>query len=194
MGSSEGQNGAFNSNLILGIDPGFTGALALLDPGMGSIVDVWDMPLQDNRALLGVHGGRSGRHEIDVPRLAEIIRPLAPHLSMAVVERVSASPGAGVASMFRFGEGYGMLLGVLAGCGVGRVLKPGASVWKVSMGLSTDKRLSIDAVGQYLGITTREKYCPRVKDHGRAEAIMISIYGSRIRKELKSNPPPVKRP
>lgn len=164
------------TSLIIGIDPGFTGALALYDPGARNVVDVWDMPLIKGT---GVLGGLDKRPEIDPAGLARIISPLTSRLSLAVVERVSASPGAGVTSMFRFGEGYGMLVGVLYGCGVPKVLKPPPAVWKVSLGLSSDKRVSLAAVSQYLGEQVRHKYCPLVKDHGRAEAMLLAVYGGK---------------
>lgn len=162
--------------LIIGIDPGFTGALALYNPALKTVIDVYDMPL---RGVGLLDGDGAKRPEIDPKKLTSILGPLASRLALAVVERVHSSPDAGVASMFRFGEGYGMLIGCLYGVGVGRVLTPVSSVWKVAMGLSRDKRVSIDAVGQYLGADVQKRYCPLLKHHGRAEAILLCLYGAK---------------
>jgi hypothetical protein len=173
-------------SLIIGIDPGFTGAIALFNPDTKTVIDVYDMPLTSPGILDGTYGaGRSSaRPEICPVKLAKIIGPLSKRIAMAVVERVHASPDAGVTSMFRFGEGYGLLIGTLHGLGIERVLTPVSSVWKVSMGLSRDKKLSLEAVGQYLGVDTQKRYCPLLKHHGRAEAILLCLYGSKAMKSL----------
>ena len=162
-----------SKTLILGIDPGFTGALALYDPGARNVIDVWDMPLK-----YGPGKAFDTRNEIDGQALAKIIHDLSSRLTLAVVERVHASPGAGVTSMFRFGEGYGMLLGVLISNDI-RTITPVPSVWKCSMGLTHDKKESFAAVEQYVSNEARTKWCKRAKDHGRAEAILLACFGAK---------------
>jgi crossover junction endodeoxyribonuclease RuvC len=159
---------------ILGIDPGFTGALAVVQFEMGEsarLIEVIDMPLYKSK-----FGGGSNRAEIDAVHLAAWIESFATDLDMCVVERVSAGPDQGVASMFRFGEGFGILRGVLAAFKL-RTLLSAPSVWKPAMDLSPDKGRSLAAakalVPNALGHLTR------VKDHGRAEAILLAAYGAR---------------
>ena len=80
---------------VMGIDPGTTGAVALVFPETLGRVAVHDLPLA---------GG-----EISAPLLADLIRGYAP--SFAIIERVSAMPGQGVVSMFNFGRAYGDIRG-----------------------------------------------------------------------------------
>lgn len=91
--------------LVIGIDPGLTGAIAWLADGV--LTDVCDMPT--------VGRGKAGRQTVNAPDLARLIRE---HLFIgaavvAVVEEVAARPGQGVTSMFRFGHSCGAIAGVL---------------------------------------------------------------------------------
>ena len=156
---------------IIGIDPGFTGAVAVYNPTAREIVAVEDMPIKRSSPLIG-----QGKANIDVSALASLILGYGSQSSLCVVERVSAAPGQGVSSMFRFGEGFGMIQGIIAAAGV-RALMPPPSVWKASMNLSSDKDKSLYMV--------REKFpsnlslFTRKKDNGRAEALLLSLFGAK---------------
>lgn len=91
--------------ILLGIDPGGTGALAFFDPDAGTL-DIIDMP------TVQVKRGASLKNEISPQMLAAIVRGRMP--AFALVEKVGAMPGQGVSSMFQFGRGVGMVEGVLA--------------------------------------------------------------------------------
>ena len=157
-------------NLIIGIDPGFTGALAVLGETGATpyLITVIDMPLLGR----SVFGGND-RANIDLAKLVDWIKIHQPLTRAAYVERVSASPGAGVSSMFRFGEGLGLIRGVLAALGIKTYL-PMPGVWKPSMGLNRDKETSLAMARKVPGA---KQYLTRIKDHGRAEAILLAIYG-----------------
>ena len=86
---------------VWGIDPGINGALVHFNPQEGEI-DIHDMPIMEVR----------GKKTISPNLVAQILRQ---HHSPAYIERVGAMPGQGVTSMFNFGKGYGIVLGVLAG-------------------------------------------------------------------------------
>jgi crossover junction endodeoxyribonuclease RuvC len=49
---------------------------------------------------------------VDAANLADLIREHGPY-AFAIVEQVGARPGQGVSSMFRFGQAYGTILGVI---------------------------------------------------------------------------------
>ena len=80
---------------LIAIDPGLRGAIAFLQNGQ---VTAKPMPLAGN--------------EIDLATLAQWIADVCP--TLAVVEKAAAMPGQGVASTFKFGKGYGSLLGIFA--------------------------------------------------------------------------------
>lgn len=161
---------------ILGIDPGFTGALAVIEPINRVIIALYDMPTVQP---LKIAGGPGAVYPIvvDGPRLAAIIKRHEPQISLAVLERVHAMPDQGVSSMFRFGEGYGLVQGVLHSFGI-RLLMPPPSIWKAFHGLNYDKARSIELASNIFGSLTAKQYFARKKDNGRAEAALLALYGA----------------
>jgi crossover junction endodeoxyribonuclease RuvC len=147
------------SRCICGVDPGLTGALAFLFPIALDRVAAQDMPV--------VAG------EVDVATLAARIIQMGP--AFCVIERVGAMPGQGVSSTFKFGQSYGVVLGVLAALEIQtRLVTP--SVWKKHFRLDSDKEKA-----RALALRTFAKspeHFARKKDHGRAEAALLALYGA----------------
>jgi hypothetical protein len=145
--------------LILGIDPGLSGALAMLDAD-GAVELLADLPIIRDRSLAWVDGG-----ELQSLLLAAIRgRPVR-----ATVERVAGRPGQGVSSAFTFGLGLGSVLGVLQAMHVGiEFVTPGQ--WKGALGLSKDKRASLDRA-RLLWPAANLRLAKR---EGRAEALLIA--------------------
>ena len=98
------------TRLYCGIDPGLTGAIALVNAD-GSLFAVEDMPVQ-------ARGSGRVRHEVDAAGLLHLLRPHAGAIAFGLVERVGARPGQGVASMFSLGHSTGVLDGVLGALGI----------------------------------------------------------------------------
>ena len=114
--------------LIAGIDPGLSGAIALLrcDGGAAKVEEVLDMPV-----FLLSRGGKTKR-ELDTHGLVAILRNWV--ISHAFVEQVASMPGQGVSSVFAFGQAYGAMLGVLAATGIPFTKVPPAR-WKRTLGV-----------------------------------------------------------
>jgi crossover junction endodeoxyribonuclease RuvC len=93
--------------LILGIDIGAAGAIALLNAD-GSLVGVEDMPVLTD--------GPAGRRSVNAPLLAGII--FKSHADHAFVEFVGARSGEGAVGAFAFGRSRGVVEGVLGAAGV----------------------------------------------------------------------------
>lgn len=147
--------------MIVGIDPGATGAIAWLDD-FGRLIAVRDLPVVRGEGLMPAV-------------LAEILRE--PHRTPihAFLERVAARPGAGVSGMFNFGRGYGMIEGVLAACGIPVTLVT-PSKWKGSLRVPADKGACRARAAQlWPGLAGT---FARSKDDGRAEAALIGLYGA----------------
>jgi len=142
--------------MIIGVDPGLSGAIALIAEH-GDLVEVHDMPVVDGLVSSAL--------------LANLIRGRG--VDVAVVEQVSARPGQGVSSMFKFGRSLGVVEGVLSTLGVPVVyVTPGK--WKKAMGLSSDKELSRRrAIDRW---PDRAASFARKKDDGRAEAALLAEY------------------
>ena len=109
------------TDLVLGVDPGKTGALAVWSPVLG-LVDVHDMPAASGAALGSL-----------VRELLEDYEP--DRFRLAVVEDVHAMPKQGVTSVWSFSACHNAVLGALGALGVPVELVSPAK-WKRSMGLS----------------------------------------------------------
>lgn len=147
--------------IIMGVDPGISGAVAFYFPMVPSRIAVDDVP---------VAGG-----EINVHELARLIRIHRP--TLAVIERVSAMPGNGAVSMFNFGRSYGDVRGVIGAMEVPlHFVTP--QKWKKHFGLSADKEQSrLRAIRMFPAAADSFK----LKKHdGRAEAALIALYGSEV--------------
>jgi crossover junction endodeoxyribonuclease RuvC len=162
--------------LILGIDPGLSGALCFYDPTHKQILKIYDMPLV-TKTLKWPLNAKKPKSTIDAQALLALLKPMAEQLHCAVVERVSAAPGQGTVSMFRFGEGFGLLQGLLAALGVRtHLVRP--NVWKPAMGLSGDKSVPLARVRDLFPKEAESLF--HLKKHdGRAEATLLALYGTR---------------
>ncbi len=90
---------------VAGIDPGFQGAVALIDENL-SLAGLCDMPLKDI----------DGRREIDGATLARILREWGP--GFVTLERVWGRSGEGGRNAFSFGRATGIVIGVLYSLGL----------------------------------------------------------------------------
>jgi crossover junction endodeoxyribonuclease RuvC len=146
--------------MIIGIDPGFTGAVSFVD---GQDVDVFDIPVFE------VVSGKKKKKYVDIAELHTMLASFSPE--MVVIEKVHAMPGQGVTSMFRFGECYGILQAVVTCCGYPKTFVT-PRTWKKHFGLNSDKgasrRLASDLYPDH-----SDKWA-RVKDDGRAESVLIA--------------------
>lgn len=153
---------------IIGVDPGLGGAIAVLDEN-GKLCALEDMPV-----ITGVQGGKT-RREIIPHALGQLVADVtAGEPAFAFVERVSARPGEGVGSAFRFGLGFGMVQGILGARMIAfELLTP--QQWRKSVSLTGDKG-SARALASRL-YPEYAKGFSRVKDDGRAEAALIARAG-----------------
>lgn len=155
-------------NRILGIDPGLTGAWALIGPD-GTTVE--DLPVIRDSTLAW----------IDSSALEHVLRLHGVgHGTVAYVERVHAMPKNGSQAAFSQGMTLSSILAVLQILAVPVKFVP-PQTWKRAHGLiseatdtdSTRKRRSLDKARlQFPNLRL-----DRVKDHGRAEALLIAAYG-----------------
>src|SRR5689334_21993 len=111
--------------LVLGIDPGLEGGFAFVTT-TGELVAADDLPTI----------GAGTQHRIDAANFAETVRRHRP--DRAIIEQVGARPGQGVASLFRFGQGFGTIIGVLGALAVPIAFVTPAA-WKRSYRLAADK-------------------------------------------------------
>ena len=154
--------------LTLGIDPGLSGALALLD-GDGSPEFVADLPVIRDHKLAWIDGGALQ---------SMLLEAIDGRPCRAVVERVSSSPQQGVASAFTFGIGFGAILATLQTLRLPLELVTPAQ-WKLALGLGKDKRASLDKAR--LLFPSAELHL--AKHDGRAEALLLAHFALNRRRE-----------
>lgn len=141
----------------VGIDPGKSGALAIIDAD--GKVRIVSFDLKEYRGIL----------------MSKIIH-LDREQYTIWIEQVHAMPGQGVTSMFHFGENFGQICGLLVGLGLEYNLVTPAK-WKKSVGVTHDKETSIiKAEELYPEAPLLRTSRSRVPDNNRAEALLIAYY------------------
>lgn len=155
---------------VLGIDPGVTGGLALIDTTDWSL-SIADMPQEV---------GKAARKAVSPTLAAQSIH--AAGADYTFCEDVWSSPQAGVASSFSFGRSLGIVLGAAAATTALTMIKP--AVWKSALQVPRDKNQARARAQQLF--PSAAKVFARVKDDGRAESALIAFYGLLT---LKLTPP-----
>ena len=144
--------------LVIGIDPGASGALAFYFPDTPERISVYDMPLVDG--------------EINCGHLAYQIKSYKP--DFAIIELVGARPGQGVSSMFKFGVAFGMARATVSTLMIPhRFVTP--AKWKKHFNLPADKEKARELATQ---LWPSAMSFARKKDHGRAEAALLCKYAA----------------
>ena len=150
--------------MIVGIDPGQTGGIAYIDIVSGA-ADAIPMPL-------------TGK-EIDGHELANSLRGRS--INTVILEKVHAMPKQGVSSTFKFGMGFGLVIGVCEALGIPyRLVTPQA--WKkvVLAGTAKDKDAAVTFVRRAypsINLTPGRK---RVPHDGIADAMCMAEYGRQL--------------
>ena len=152
--------------IILGFDPGQTGAVAAFD---GERIEaVIDMP-----TMTRLHG--KGNQVDPYALTTALIDLCAGREATAVLEAVSAMPGQGVTSTFHFGESVGVVMGVLGALQIPvRMVTP--AKWKKAAGLLGRDKDAARTLAIQLHPEVADQLA-RKKDTGRADAVGIARFG-----------------
>jgi crossover junction endodeoxyribonuclease RuvC len=139
----------------LGIDPGQSGAIALLSEEQ---VLVEDWPGDPNAA-------------------ADAVRKLilGHNFKLAALERVNAMPKQGVSSTFKLGQNVGAWQGILAALGL-PYLMPTPREWQKGLVKQSD---GPDTKARSLAVARRlfpDAELSRKSDHGRADALLLAWF------------------
>ncbi len=152
----------------IGIDPGLSGAVAVLSGPLGLEFTIFDTPV-----------ATVGKKREPVPRqMVEILRPYVEN-SAASLELVHAMPKQGVASAFNFGRGLGLWIGILAALGIPYDLVS-PQRWKAVMMDGMGKEKDAARVRAMQLFPSASDHLALKKYHGRAEALLIAEYRRRL--------------
>tara|TARA_B100001769_G_scaffold260381_1_gene240960 strand:- start:274 stop:768 length:495 start_codon:yes stop_codon:yes gene_type:complete len=91
---------------IFGIDPGLSGAIAVLEND--AVLDIIDLPVMSE--------GKKNKRQLNSAQLSQYMSKNVENINKTsvVVEQVNAMPGQGVTSMFNFGQTFGAIKGISA--------------------------------------------------------------------------------
>ena len=153
---------------IFGIDPGLSGALAILDEK--KIYEVIDLPTMSD--------GKKNKKQLNSAHLSKYIQSniLDLNKSAVVVEQVNAMPGQGVTSMFNFGQTFGAIKGISASLNLPiYFVRP--SKWKKHFELlnSSKDASRTKAIEMYPAFADQ---LSKKKDVNKSDAILIARYFS----------------
>lgn len=151
--------------MIAGIDPGQTGAIAFISSS--GKVEIYDTPIEM------VKKGKGIKKEYLPGNMADLLRAI--DLNHVFIESVHAMPGQGVTSMFNFGKGFGIWIGILAALKIPYTLIT-PQAWKkhLMQGIKDKDAARIRAQQLYPSVSEE---LSRKKDIGRADALLIAEYG-----------------
>ena len=152
--------------IIIGIDPGVSGAICILTDG--KITEIYEMPTMID--------GKKNKKQVNGAEVTNIInKELINEKDInVVIEHVSAMPGQGVTSMFNFGQSFGVLKGICAALKLPvHFIRP--VKWKKHFNLiNTEKdasRTKVIEVFPYISSKISKK-----KDANKADAILIARF------------------
>jgi crossover junction endodeoxyribonuclease RuvC len=147
--------------MILGIDPGLSGGYAMILDG--EVVAARPMPVEGGLIQIGTIAAILGAVE---------------RRKLVIIEKVHSMPGQGVASMFKFGTGFGQLIGMCQALNVPfQLVTPQAWKAKVLAGTTKDKEAAIAFVrSRYPTVSIVPPGC-RVPHDGVADAVCLAHYG-----------------
>ena len=161
--------------IIIGIDPGITGAISVLENKQ--VIEVYDTPTMID--------GKKNKRQVNGAEVTNIFKKvIKENLDKSdgrnedevkvVVEHVNAMPGQGVTSMFNFGQSFGVIKGICAALKLPiYFVRP--TKWKKHFNLiKTHKDASRTKVIEIFPHISSQ--ISRKKDSNKADSILIAKY------------------
>ncbi len=151
---------------IFGIDPGLSGAVAVLEEN--EVIDIIDIPVMSE--------GKKNKRQLNSAHLSQYIEKntLDASKTIVVVEQVNAMPGQGVTSMFNFGQTFGAIKGISAALKL-PIFFVRPSKWKKHFELlkSSKDASRTKAIEMYPSLADK---LSRKKDVNKSDAILIARF------------------
>ena len=156
---------------IIGIDPGLSGAIAVLENN--KVLNVFEMPVMSE--------GKKNKRQLNSALLVNLLKEnvLNNEEVAIVVEQVNAMPGQGVPSMFNFGQTFGAIKGICAALGF-PIFFVRPSKWKKYFELINSSKDSsrTKAIEMYPKLSNQ---LAKKKDVNKSDAILIARFYSETR-------------
>ena len=157
--------------IVVGIDPGLSGAIAILENN--KVLNIFDMPVMAE--------GKKNKRQLNSAQLVSIIKDntkIDTEIAV-VVEQVNAMPGQGVTSMFNFGQTFGAIKGVCAALEL-PIFFVRPSKWKKYFELINSSKDSsrTKVIEMYPSLSSQ---LARKKDVNKSDAILIARFYTETR-------------
>ena len=156
---------------IIGIDPGLSGAIAVLENNQ--VLNIFDIPVMSE--------GKKNKRQLNSALLVNLLKEnINKEEEVAVVvEQVNAMPGQGVTSMFNFGQTFGALMGICAALEL-PIFFVRPSKWKKHFELinSSKDASTTKAIEMYPKLSNQ---LSKKKDVNNSDAILIARFFSETR-------------
>lgn len=142
--------------VFVGIDPGKSGALAVLS-----------------------ESGECNVVPFDESVYIAVLKTVASPSTVCCLEKVGAMPGQGVVSMFNFGHNFGFIEGLLQAFNISYQRVP-PQTWKKEFSVTSDKSTSIEVCRKlFPGVCLLPTSRSRKPSDGMAEAVLMAEYARR---------------
>ena len=156
---------------IIGIDPGLSGAIAILENN--KVLSIFEIPVMSE--------GKKNKRQLNSAQLVKLLKDniLKNEEVSVVVEQVNAMPGHGVTSMFNFGQTFGAIKGICAALGL-PIFFVRPAKWKKHFELINSSKDSsrTKAIEMY---PTLSNQLAKKKDVNKSDAILIARFYSETR-------------
>ena len=161
---------------IIGIDPGLSGAIAILQDK--KVLKIFDMPVMSD--------GKKNKKQLNSAHLVNLIKENTESNEevAVVVEQVNAMPGQGVTSMFNFGQTFGAIKGICAALNLS-IFFVRPSKWKKHFELINSSKDSsrTKVIEMYPSISNQ---LTKKKDVNKSDAILIARFYIDTRLDYKN--------
>ena len=156
---------------VIGIDPGLSGAIAILENN--KVLNLFDIPVMSE--------GKKNKRQLNSALLVSLLKEniFKNEEVSVVVEQVNAMPGQGVTSMFNFGQTFGAIKGICAALNL-PIFFVRPSKWKKHFELINSSKDSsrTKAIEMYPKLSYQ---LAKKKDVNKSDAILIARYFSETR-------------
>ena len=156
---------------IIGIDPGLSGAIAVLENN--KVLNVFEMPVMSE--------GKKNKRQLNSALLVNLLKEnvINNEEVAIVVEQVNAMPGQGVTSMFNFGQTFGAIKGICAALGF-PIFFVRPSKWKKYFELINSSKDSSRTKAIEMNPKLSNQLAKK-KDVNKSDAILIARFYSETR-------------
>ena len=166
-------------NIFIGIDPGLEGGITFVDAKRNKLSSFPTPIFKEKNTKKKI------KTQYDIRGMSDLFIYSPEEVAGVYIEKVTAMPGQGVTSMFRFGYGLGLWHGIIVAKGYDYI-EVTPQKWKKHYGLSSNKKESSEKASELF--PQCKHLWKLVKQNGLAESALICNYGINLTENQIENP------